>query len=87
MADLSLPLLTFTTLTLCMSSPICQPPADGQHSICEQHQTSCQQSAVQYDCVRADGAHYIWEPPSGQHRCDGSPQAGEACKMPAEDLP
>ncbi len=75
MADLCTPLLTFTTLALCMSAPTCQPPADGQHSICETHQTSCLQSPPQYDCVRADQSHYVWSPPTD---CCGLPQAGGA---------
>lgn len=60
MADLCLPLLTFTALALYQSPPICQLPTDGQHSICQT--LSCPPVSQQFDCVRADGAHYIWQP-------------------------
>ena len=85
MADLCTQLFTVTLNTVgCFTTSICQPPTDGQHSICMP--AMCPAPPIQYDCVRADGAHYLWEP-SPADGCGGLPQAGEACKTNAGNVP
>lgn len=63
MADLCTPILA-SHLVLCFASPICQPSVDNLHTICEHtRQVACPPEPQQFNCVRADGAHYIWQPP------------------------
>ena len=74
MADLCTPLLTLLLpAIICTAPPLCQPPTDGIHSICQPG--ICRPPPPQYDCVRADQTHYIWEPPDTE---------GSAHSLPAE---
>lgn len=74
--DICTPLVAFTTLAFCQSQPVCSPPTDGQHSICEQHSIVCPAQPPQFDCVRADQSHYVWEPYAGLQ--DATPKSGDA---------
>lgn len=63
MADLCTPILVLTMNAVgCFAAPTCQPAIDGQHSICTSP-SICKPPPAQFNCVRADGAHYIWEGP------------------------